>query len=194
VDIPLSYGFDPLEKKMSLQKFDTLQNRMFFEKSKIIPRDSVINDIVQWISSNNSRVQHIKIMGFASIEGSRNGNIDLYEKRVAFLLNELQSFGLDSTKIEIQTSENFGDFRRDIQGSKFEYLTSLSDSTLKAEVQNQSLSAELEYLLKNHRYVDLKIIVEHDYEVEYNRFSVNEQLQVALKKGEMAKCSELQQI
>ncbi len=194
VDIPLSYGFDPLVTKMKCHKIDTLYKRMYFDKSMVTPRDSILAEIKELIQINKGHIQKIDINGFASIEGSTEGNIELYQKRANFLIQELKNLGTDSTQTIIKTAENFQDFREEIKGTKFEYLNSLSDSELKEKMLDTELSDELEFLLKNHRYVDIRIITRHDYELEYDRDLVNGQLDEAIEIGSIKKSTQLQRI
>lgn len=194
VDIPLSYEFDPLVTKMKCYKIDTLYRRMYFDKSMVTPRDSILNEIIRLVRINESHIRKIDISGFASIEGSTQGNVELYQKRAVFLTEQLEALGTDSTSIEIKTAENFIDFRKDIQGTEFEYLDSLSDAELKEKMQDRNLSAELEFLLDQHRYVDIRIITRHDYELEYDVDLVNGQLDASIDKGNLQKSIELQRI
>lgn len=194
VDIPLSYGFDPLVTKMKCHKIDTLYKRMYFDKSMITPRDSVLTEIKELVKINKGHIQKIDINGFASIEGATERNIELYQKRANFLIQELKNLGTDSTQTVIKTDENFQDFRKEIKGTKFEYLNSLSNSELKEKMLEKVLSDELEFLLKNHRYVDIKLITRYDYEMEYDKNLVNGQLYDALNLGNIQKSSDLQRI
>lgn len=194
VEIPLSYGFEPLEKPMKRQEFDTLKTKIFFDKAKFIRRDSALIHSMPQILMESEQIQHIEIKGYASIEGTTESNINLYKKRAEFIQDELRFLMLDSTKIRKNTAENFHDFRRDVIGSPFEYLAALPDSMLKEKLQNPDLSAELEFILQNHRYVELYIIKRREYELEYDRFSVNQQLQNALASGATETCIELQGI
>ena len=194
VEIPLNYGFDPLVTKMKLHKFDTLYRRMYFDKSMVIPRDNVLLEIKELIQKNEGHIQKIEINGFTSIEGSTEGNKELYQKRANFLIDELHNLGTDSTQTTVKTAENFQDFRNEIKATKYEYLNNLSDSALKEKMLDRELSNELEFLLKNHRYVDIRIITRHDYELEYNRDLVNRQLEESISLGSIQKSTELQRI
>jgi uncharacterized protein YkwD len=80
VDIPLSYGFDPLVSKFKCHKNDTIYKRIYFDKSKVTPRDSVLAEIKKLIKINKGHIQKIEINGFASIEGATEKNIELYLK------------------------------------------------------------------------------------------------------------------
>ncbi len=194
VEIPLSYGFEPLETKKKSNKLDTLYRRMYFDQSMIVPRDTSLSELKQFVRVNIGKIQKIDISGFASIEGSTEGNTQLYLKRSNFLVKELKAFGIDSTQIQIQTAENFRDFRKDIKSTKFAYLDTLSDSDLKKQILNIELSTQLEFLLKNHRYADIRITTRDDFELEYDQSLVNQQLKDAIDKGNIQKCIDLQRI
>lgn len=194
VDIPLSYGFDPVVTKMKCHKIDTLYSRMYFNKAMITPKDSTLTDIIELVKINQGHITSLEINGYASIEGSKEGNIELYKKRTEYLLEELLTLGTDSSSVKVKTSENFVDFRKDIKNTKYSYLDTLSDIALKEKIQDRELSQELEFLLKNHRYVDLQIITRYDYELEYDRDLANNQLDEAIDKESISKSILLQQI
>lgn len=194
VKIPLSYGFEPSVEVMKKYSKDTVEHRMYFNKSKIVPYDSILPDIIEDIQANQKKIKKIEIEGYASIEGSKEGNQILYNRRANYLIQELLTLGIDSSLIHVKTSENFADFRKDIVGTNYTYLGELPDSVLKEKLQNKAFSTEMEFLLKNHRYVDIKFITQSEYEVEYDKVITNELLQKSLGEKDVRKCSELQEI
>ncbi|HLV41485.1 MAG TPA: CAP domain-containing protein [Brumimicrobium sp.] len=194
VDIPLSYDFEPLVRKIKRHELDTLDGRMYFDKSEIIPRDSILSTITKQVQLKKDQIEKIEIKGFASIEGSKKINVELYSKRADYLIEMLEKIKVDSSLVEVHTAENFTDFRKDIKGTKFEYLDSLTDAQLKEELLDKELSTELEFLFKNHRYVDIRIITRRDYELAYNKESVNSQLAKEMASNNLQKCLMLQRI
>lgn len=194
VKIPLSYGFEPSVDVMKKYSKDTVEHRMYFNKSKIVPYDSILPDIIEDIQANKKKIKRIEIEGYASIEGSTEGNQILYSRRANYLIQELLTLGIDSSLIHVTTSENFADFRKDIVGTNYAYLGELPDSVLKEKLQSKAFSTEMEFLLKNHRYVDIKFITQSEYEVEYDKIITNEQLQKSLGEKDVRRSSELQEI
>jgi len=194
VAIPLDYGFEPSDAIMKGYVLDTVSNRLHFDKSKITPNDTILSEILQHVQQNKELIKTIEISGFASIEGSTENNTLLYKNRVDYLLQQLVSIGIDSSDIRVQASENFGDFRKDIVGTNYENLGKLTDLELKEKVSNKNLSAELEFLLKNHRYVNIQLITRRDFEVKYDAKKVNDLLERSIKKGTTSESVELQRI
>jgi uncharacterized protein YkwD/outer membrane protein OmpA-like peptidoglycan-associated protein len=145
VKIPLSYGFEPSVDVMKKYSKDTVEHRMYFNKSKIVPYDSILPDIIEDIQANQKKIKKIEIEGYASIEGSKEGNQILYNRRANYLIQELLTLGIDSSLIHVKTSENFADFRKDIVGTNYAYLGELPDSVLKEKLQNKAFNAEMEF-------------------------------------------------
>lgn len=194
IEIPLSYGFEPSEAVLESFKMDTLSKRLYFDKAKIIPRDSLLKSTLELITTNLHKIKKIEIIGFASIDGSTERNIKLYNERAKFLIEQLAILGIDPTQITSFTSENFRDFRNDVKGTKYEYLNKLTDAELKKTVSKKELNKQLEMILKYHRYVDFKIIFKHENKQEYDSELVNKQFLKSLEDGELAHAVELQRI
>lgn len=194
LEIPLDFGFTPSDALMKLSQIDTISERLFFDKSKITSNDSILSDVIEKLKNKKNQIRKIEVIGFASLEGSSENNTLLYQNRAQFILQKLIEIGIDSTIVTLITSENFKDFRRDIIGTKHEYLGGLNDSELKEKLMDKELSAELEYILKNHRYVNLQVITRNDYEEKYNSKKVNSQLRRSILKGNKNESTELQRV
>jgi hypothetical protein len=71
----------------------------------------------------------------------------------------LQTFQKPTIKTVVSTSENWVEFFNDIKGTKYEYLSSLTKTEIKAKIAG-ALSKEMEPIFKNHR----KAIIEMELE------------------------------
>lgn len=194
VNIPLSYDFEAITEKFVLQKTDTLKERIYFSKSMIESQDSTLLKLIEPINEKGSYIEKIEINAFASIEGSSEGNEKLHSERANYIIKILETLNIDSTNIEVNTAENFKDFRKNIKGTKFEYLDSLTNLQIKEKLKDEKLSNELEYILKNHRYVELNVIKRYDYKISYDNKSVNDQFRNEMELNNLRKCEWLQQI
>lgn len=194
VEIPVNFDFWPDSAIMNCFKMDTLSKRIYFDKSMISPKDSVLNEIVEWLNQYKGQLKKITIAGYASIEGSTETNSALYKNRTDFLLRHLDSLGIDSTLITTTSAENFADFRRDIIGTDYEYLNALSDLELKEKLTDQTLSAALEPILSKHRYVQFTAITRFDYKLDYDADIANEKFSTSIEKGSLQVSERLQRI
>lgn len=194
VEIPLSYGFEPSENVLKNILLDSVTKRIYFDKSMITPNDTMLLEIIDQLKDIKDKVTNIEILGFASIEGTSENNTSLYRNRTNFLRKTLDSLGIDSSIIRVKTEENFIDFRKDIKGTKYEELGALSNEELKQKLLNKAFSSELEFILKHHRYVNLKIVSHQEFELKYDKELVNKQLEKAIKKDDIPKSEEMQRI
>lgn len=194
VEIPLDFAFEPSNAVVKEYKIDTISKRLYFDKNKVTPIDSSHTRIIELIDQERKTLQKIEITGFASIEGSTQNNTLLYKNRADYLLQELVAIRIDSSLVNVTATENFKDFRSDIIGTKYENLGLLSDSTLKEKLSNKELSTELEFLLENHRYVDIELITRYDVERTYDAKIVNKNLKQSIKRGNTNESVELQRV
>ena len=104
-------------------------------------------------------IKAIKIKVYSSIEGSLSRNLELQKLRTNSIISALQSFQKPTITTTVSSSENWVDFLNDIQGSKYDYLKSLSKKEIKQKIVG-ALSKELEPILKNHRLAILELELE----------------------------------
>jgi len=195
VDIPLEFNVSPDSSVFIAYRNDTLRQRLYFNKSQVVPQDSVLlAESLAFLQRKKPFLKDIRVQGFASIEGTTEGNVFLYQKRAAYLKEQLLNAGLDSSRISISAQENFTDFRKDVVGTDFEYLGILSDSELKKRMQRRSLSDSLEPLLKQHRFVSIESIVREGYSVAYTPKMVIDEMQEAIASGNVREFEKLQRI
>ena len=98
------------------------------------------------------------VYAYASVEGTERINRRLSEQRG----NEMIVFFSPSDGKTIPTiqvaRENWFDFFRDIQGSRYQFLTSMDRAQIRNYVNEKRNSRELEPVLARQRFADLKIL------------------------------------
>lgn len=180
VDIPLEFQLEPLNEKRMVITKDSLSNQLFFEKSKIEPIDISQLDSLIRLEQKKNVITDIQLDAYASIEGNFKNNQTLYKSRAQYLLEKLSKTNNDTSRIEIKTSENFKDFRKDILGTEFENLQLKSDEELKSLLMERSLSDSMEGILKNHRFVRLKAKMSDTTYFDYTKSTLYPKLQSAI--------------
>lgn len=195
VAIPLSFGFEPKDATVRQVSRDTLVQRLYFDKAQVTPVDTLG---LQWISdllrTHAGQIERIALIGFSSIEGSLAGNARLYAERANYLSDYLVARGIDSAKIHAEATENFADFRSDIIGTPYEKLGELSDAALKERLGDPVLLQELEPILRQHRYVEIQVLMQEMQEFRYTGALVNQLLSNYITRRNVRKCIEMQQI
>ncbi len=194
VKIPINFAFQPSDAIMKEYQIDTLSKRLYFDKSDVTPNDSILPEIIGLVNKNKEILTKVKIIGLASIEGTAENNASLYEKRAEYLLKAIMNIGIDSSLVDVIATENFKDFRKDIIGTDYENLGEFNDSLLKEKLAKKELSNELEFILKNHRYVNIQLITRREYDLKYTAENVNEKLKRSIARKNINESIKLQRI
>ena len=135
---------------------DTLKMRVYFDQNvtQVDPKAGQV--ISEWVK--DKKVQSAVVYAYASVEGTERINRRLSEQRG----NEMIVFFSPSDGKTIPTiqvaRENWFDFFRDVQGSRFQFLTSMDSEQISNYVNDKRNSRELEPLLARQRFADLKIL------------------------------------
>lgn len=194
VEIPLDLGLNPADIPQTEFILDTVSVKLFFDKSITTLNDSSFVQVTKLIHQNAPIATEIELAGFASIEGSTENNIELFNRRTELLFDHLISLGIDSTKITTKSEENFSDFRQDIMNTEFEDWNQLSDTELKRRLQDKKLSDSLEFLLKHHRFVELRIQTRREVNRTFTGKDLLAQFQNNIDNGNVLKSMELQRV
>lgn len=200
--IPIYLGLD-LQIKMEVhadsiiirkQHFDTIENKIIYAKGKIDFPPMLRDSIRQQISAHHGTPTHAILSGFASIEGSKKLNEELFYNRATNMKQFLDEMQLDSSKIITEMSENFDEFRQDIHNTPYSYLDTLSDSELKQRLERSSLSDSLEFILKNHRYSTLTLYFEWEERPAITKDTVNHLFENAVNNNKVRTAENLQEM
>jgi len=135
---------------------DTLKLRVYFDQNETYVLPTVGDSIRSWVK--DKKIQRAAVYAYASVEGTDDINKKLAEQRA----DEMIVFFDPSTGRNVSTRkvtrENWFDFFKDIQGSKYEFLTNLDTSQIRRYVNNKLNSRQLEPILARQRFTDLKIL------------------------------------
>lgn len=195
VDIPLTFGIEPQELLEEDLVLDTISAVMFFRKGQIEPIDSsALNDLSEFLSLNKGKIDRISLEGYASIEGTKEGNTVLYSNRAKYLSDFLVGKGIDVSRISTTVNENFEDFREDIVGTEFEYLGKLSDSELKNALKDNALEQKLEPILAKHRYVHVIMTTKDTVDLVVTKEMVQTMFRQAVESKKARYAAQLQRV
>ena len=193
VDIKTELYLDSLGKYYQIPIIDSSTYILKFGKAVVKINDLVLLPVNKFLNQNSNIVKHIKIQGFSSVEGTTENNIKIYKARVHTITEKLKEFGIDSSLMTLSSTENFRDFRNDIIGTQYEYLSKKSDSYIKLKV-NDGLSKELEPILVNHRFAEVTIYTEHFEKRAFDKDTVYYLYKKYLKAGDTRNCQRIQAI
>lgn len=159
-----SLTYNPKEIKSSAQESYVLRNKTLkfkipFKKNKSNYSQEDIKPIYDSLRLTDFNIKAINIKAYSSIEGRLDRNIELQEQRANSIVAALQSFQKPTIKTTVSSSENWVEFLNDIKGTKYESLSGLSKSKIKAKLIG-GLSEEMESILKHHRKAVLELELE----------------------------------
>ncbi|UKM65907.1 hypothetical protein GSB9_02478 [Flavobacteriaceae bacterium GSB9] len=149
----LTYGVKQI-KSSEQQEFTTSSKTLKFivpfKKNKSSYSQADIKPIYDSLRLSNYNVNILKIKAYSSIEGISSRNHELQEQRAKSITKAIQGFQIPTIQTEVSTSENWVEFFKDIEGTKYEALKSLTKNEIRAKIAG-SMSREMEHIFKNHR-------------------------------------------
>ena len=144
-----------------IKKTDSLITRkVYFEMGK---SDAFINFNPDSLfpQLDTFKIDHVELIGYASIEGDFELNQALYQGRTDTIRQLLKKYEIDSSKLTIKSKENFKEFKESIHNTEFDYLEKLKSDSIKILLRKDSLRTKLEPILSKQRYVNVSYRVSH---------------------------------
>ncbi len=182
---------DTLSKSEILKK-KNLRFGIPFEKGKSEYQEKDIKPFYDSLNLNKFNIKELTILAYSSIEGSSEKNLELSKQRAQSLVKVMQSFQLDSIKTVVRTLENWDQFFREIKNTPYAWLSTLDKATIKEKLQQDTLLAALEPILKRGRraFVTLKVVEKID--LQGDKQELVKHYMNALAKKDVANASLLQ--
>lgn len=130
-----------------------------FEKNKAAYSQQDIKPMYDSLQLTKFDIKKITIKAYSSVEGTTKRNVQLQESRANSIAKALQAFQKPTIKNQIEAQENWVDFYKDIEQTKYASFGTLNKAQIKGKLHG-AVNQELEKYLKNHR----KAIVELELE------------------------------
>ncbi|PCE66399.1 hypothetical protein [Sediminicola luteus] len=176
----------------TVYKFKSLTFTVPFEKNKTNYAPADIKPLYDSLRLTDFNIKSIDIHAYASVEGSTARNAELQQGRAESIIAALQSFQKPTIATQIETSENWVEFLKDIEGTPHAQMGQLPKSEIKKRLVGQT-SAALEPLLKNHRKAIIRL--ELDKKDPYKNERPEQLVQLfngAVKKEDLAEALAIQ--
>lgn len=153
----------------NLQTFKkTIEFAIPFEKNKSSFSQEDIQPLYDSLKLTNYDIKEMSILAFSSVEGTIELNDKLQRERAESVVEALQAYQSTKINMNVITKENWGQFARDIDGTRFSYLRKYSKDELKSLLaQDKRLLDSLEPILAKHRKGMIKLKLQlnlSDYE------------------------------
>jgi hypothetical protein len=134
-----------------------------FLKGKSSYSAADIKPLYDSLNLDGYSIKKIDIRAFSSVEGSNEVNQRLQQQRAESIIKAIESIQKKKIPTDVQTSENWLEFMRDISKSQQAYLGSLDKEAIRDRLKpNTKLVDSLELVLSKHRkavvtiFLDLK--------------------------------------
>ena len=138
-----------------------------FEQNRYDYKSEDIKPIYDSLKLYNYNIIDIQIDAYSSIEGDRENNKMLQQRRAQSILTVLEGFQGRKLKADIRTYENWVDFFNDIPGTKYANWATVSKGRIKEKLHDAKVLSDLEPILSQHRKAILYLSLEKKYKISH---------------------------
>lgn len=139
--------------------YDTLIYKVHFERDETNTDYSDLKKMLQQIDQKRYKPYYGIVTSFASVEGTVDHNIELYQQRAQNMINVIKSELKDSFQLFVNTKENWELFYKQINHTKYEFLSDTSMEYTKRFLSLNQPLIDLNKELKQQRYVNLYLVL-----------------------------------
>lgn len=160
---PLDLPFDLKVQEGNMTFENVIFKEMYFEipfeqgKSSFNSKD--LKPLIDSLRLASYTITKLDILAYSSIEGSKEKNLELQQKRANSIVDVIQQYQENKVPTAIQTAENWSSFFEDIKSTSKAFLIHKTEDEIRTYV-NQKSDEEIEEVLKNHRKAILKVSLE----------------------------------
>jgi len=153
-------GFDEYIPKPEITE---LNFKIPFAKNKSTYKQEDIQPFVDALNEPEFIIKDLKVKAYSSIEGNVAANVKLQKRRAESIITTLKEMQSNKNiKAEITTDDSWEDFKRDVQGTEYEFLADKTKEEAQKYIRENKLSDKLEPILKNERYAEMSMTVTYD--------------------------------
>jgi hypothetical protein len=166
-----------------------------FQRNKSVYQEADIQPIVKSLKEPDFIINNIEINAFSSIEGNVESNKRLQKNRGESIEKALKSFIATHDNIEkavVNTDDNWDDFKRDIVGTDYDNMSTMSLVEAQAYIKDQKLTKKLEPILQNHRYAEVKLQITYDIDGNKEQAYVVSRFNKAVASSDRVKALSIQ--
>jgi len=153
--------FDP--RRFSPQpERNTLTFNIPFKKGKYRFSQKDIIPFIDALEEPKFHIQSIRIIAHSSLEGDSLLNSGLQVKRAQSIVKAIQKNRKKSYATEIQVSDSWELFKRQVRFTEFAYLALLSKAEVKSKLKDPKFAEKLESVLQKERFAVIIMSVIYD--------------------------------
>ncbi|MDG1476723.1 MAG: hypothetical protein P8Q14_06230 [Vicingaceae bacterium] len=144
---------------------DSVMNQLAFtvpfELNKAEYNSADLKPFLDSLSLNRFSLKRINVTAYSSLDGNIKANEIIQKKRANSILKVIKQYKLQDVETNIITKENYEGFYESIKGSPYEEeLTALSKDELRAFINSDKLTYDLEPYLASQRKAEITLVVE----------------------------------
>lgn len=135
-----------------------------FERGKTAISALQKNELIKRLQVYKPFVKSLKIKTFSSIEGTTEVNLKLQKERAENLKKIIEQVCSTQLNSEMEAKENWDQFYKEIDGTRFSYLASYKKEKVKELLQDKRMADSLDMILRLTRVarVEMSILAEVD--------------------------------
>ena len=138
---------------------DTISFKLYYGRNETELSKQNEEIILAHLECFSDSIVSIEVTGFASVEGKYESNQKLYASRVNCVLEKIRPHVSGEFEMNVRSQENWPLFKSQINGTDLEYLTGMSKEQVRDYVNRNALKPEIEGMLEEQRYVEVKVIL-----------------------------------
>lgn len=137
-----------------------IQVEVPFEKGSTVFSNIYMTGLYDSLELKKYAIRKIEIRAYSSVEGPEKLNKELMGKRAKSMIAALKKYQPSMRRTKVITAENWVDFFKDIEPTKYKELKTLSKVEIKQRLTDKIISVELEPLLARQRKVIATLYLE----------------------------------
>lgn len=167
-----------------------LNFRIPFEQGKFNYKPEDMVPVLAALNEPDFIINKIFISAYSSLEGTQSENAVLQKKRAQSIVKALEENQNASIVDSIVTAPNLKDLQADAKGTIYDAVCEMDLDAAVAYVNSKS--AEMEFLLANHRYADVTIWITYDIDGEKEQRYVVDQFNKAVDANQLDQALSIQ--
>lgn len=136
---------------------DSITIKVDYKRNQVKLDSTEFQALRDSVPEEQIKIHRAVINAFSSIEGTEKINLRLMKERTQNMLEAIQPYIQDSTKVEQNAAENWDEFYSQIKGTKFAKMGKLSKEQLKEMLSDTIKRKVMDDLLYQQRVAEIKM-------------------------------------
>ncbi|MBI5541300.1 MAG: hypothetical protein HY951_14635 [Bacteroidia bacterium] len=170
----------------------TLEFVIPFERNKSTYKPEDIEPLIKKLKEPDFIIKDLAIQAYSSIEGNDESNKVLQKNRAESIVDALKSRQKDKVVSNITMGDNMEDFKRDVQGTEFSNMATMTVPEAQDYIRKNNLIKKLEPILQKHRYGKLTMNITYDIAGKKEQAFVLSRFNKSLKENNLTRALSIQ--